>query len=255
MTAQQEVPLRAEYGLDAPGVIRGLVLGTGASLLAMLLMLWLATGPVHGTAAVVAGTAGVLAAVSALACGGEAVLMWRSSVSNKPKLFARELAALAVPDKAEALDLGPGTGQLLAVLARQLGPGGHVVGIDIWRTQDQSMNSKDRAETNMRAEGLADRVELVTGDFRSLPFADGRFDAVTATLAVHNVADSGGRAAVLRESVRVLRPGGRLLVIDFRHTAEYAAVLRSLSRVSDVQISSRRYQIYPPVRVVTATVS
>jgi ubiquinone/menaquinone biosynthesis C-methylase UbiE len=49
---------------------------------------------------------------------------------------------------------------------------------------------------------------------------------VTSSLAIHNVPDAAGRDAAIDEIVRVLRPGGCALVVDFRHAAEYAARMR-----------------------------
>jgi ubiquinone/menaquinone biosynthesis C-methylase UbiE len=52
--------------------------------------------------------------------------------------------------------------------------------------------------------------------------------------------------------VRVLRPGGRVLIQDFRHTAEYERVSKD-SGATDVRRSGRSFLIFPPVRVVSAT--
>ena len=82
-----------------------------------------------------------------------------------------------------------------------------------------------RAERNAAAEGVRDRVELADADARDLPFASAWFDLVVSNLALSNIRDAGGQAQALREAVRVLRPGGRLRIVD-DGADRYAAVLR-----------------------------
>jgi arsenite methyltransferase len=74
---------------------------------------------------------------------------------------------------------------------------------------------------------LRDRVELVDADARDLPFASASFDLVVSSLALSNIRDAGGRAQALREAVRVLRPGGRLRIVD-DGAGRYAALLRDV---------------------------
>lgn len=65
---------------------------------------------------------------------------------------------------------------------------------------------------NAQAGGVADRVELHTADMTQLPFPDDSFDIVTSALAVHNIPTASGRRRALDAAIRVLRPGGRLLM-------------------------------------------
>jgi len=75
------------------------------------------------------------------------------------------------------------------------------------------------------AEGVRGRVELVDADARDLPFGSASFDVVVSSLAISNIRDAGGRAQALREAARVVRPGGRLRIVD-EGAGRYAAVLR-----------------------------
>jgi ubiquinone/menaquinone biosynthesis C-methylase UbiE len=75
-------------------------------------------------------------------------------------------------------------------------------------------------------EGVADKVEVHTGDARKLPFPDASFDVVLSSMALHNIYNAGERQTALREIARVLAPGGRVLIVDVRHTSKYAATLR-----------------------------
>jgi hypothetical protein len=72
---------------------------------------------------------------------------------------------------------------------------------------------------------VADRVELHTGDMKALPFEDNSFDVVLSSFAIHNIWGSAGRQKAITEAVRVLRPGGRLMISDVRATGQYQAQL------------------------------
>jgi arsenite methyltransferase len=85
-------------------------------------------------------------------------------------------------------------------------------------------------------EGVAERVDLHTGDMRQLPFDDGVFDVVVSSLAIHNVPGAGERARALREAARVLKKGGKLAIADIRYTRAYARVLEACG----LQVTGRR---------------
>lgn len=126
------------------------------------------------------------------------------------------------------LDLGCGRGAVLVAAARRL-PDGEAHGVDLWRSKDQSGNDPETARANAAAAGVADRVVLHTADMTELPFPDGGFDVVTSALAIHNIPSEDGRTLAVREALRVLRSGGRLVVADISHAKDYAAVLRPLA--------------------------
>jgi arsenite methyltransferase len=65
-----------------------------------------------------------------------------------------------------------------------------------------------------------------TGDARKLPFDDASFDIVLSSNALHNIYNAGERQTAVREVARVLKPGGHVLILDIRHTNQYAAILR-----------------------------
>jgi ubiquinone/menaquinone biosynthesis C-methylase UbiE len=110
------------------------------------------------------------------------------------------------------LDLGCGRGAVLIAAARRV-PRGRAVGVDLW-SADQSGNRPEATRANAAAAGVADRVEVRTGDLTALPFPDHSFDVVTSAMAIHNIKSAEGRYRALDEAVRVLRPGGRLLIAD-----------------------------------------
>jgi ubiquinone/menaquinone biosynthesis C-methylase UbiE len=143
-----------------------------------------------------------------------------TTVRGKLRVWERELDRLGLRGDEYLLDLGCGRGAVLVAAARRL-PRGRAVGVDLWRSRDQSGNDPETTRRNALAAGVADRIELRTADMIDLPFADGTFDVVTSALAIHNIATADGRRRAVAEAMRVLRPGGRLLLADFRHTSEY----------------------------------
>ncbi len=99
-----------------------------------------------------------------------------------------------------ALDVACGSGKLTAELARIAGGGGRVVGLDF------SPEMLDIARRNHPG------IEFLEGDALKLPFEDGSFDAVTIAFGLRNLADP---VLGLREMVRVLKPAGRAVVLEF----------------------------------------
>jgi arsenite methyltransferase len=151
------------------------------------------------------------------------------------------------------LDIGCGRGAVLMTAARRL-PRGRAVGVDLWRVRDQSGNCAEATCRNAMLEGVAGRVDVETGDMTDLAFPDGSFDVVVSMTAVHNV----GRDRVDRaidEAVRVLRPGGRLLIADIRFTRRYEQRLRELG-MRDVTRHSLGWRLWwsgPWLRSVLVT--
>ena len=121
--------------------------------------------------------------------------------------WKRELVAAAARGASVglvAIDLACGTGDLAFDIARAV-PGARVTGVDA------SPNMIDAACRRAAGEEPA-RVHFVVGDMTRLDAATGSADLVTAGYAFRNVPD---HRAALREAARVLKPGGRLLTLDF----------------------------------------
>jgi SAM-dependent methyltransferase len=151
-------------------------------------------------------------------------------------LRAFEAEHLALVAGHRALDVGCGRGEVSCAMAARVGPTGHVVGVDA--SESMLADARDRAT----AEGVA--VDFRVGDALALDEPDGSFDAVRAERVVQWIAD--GEAAVA-EMVRVLRPGGRLglidtdwrtLAIDLPDLEAAAAVSRGMLAIRGVPASA-----------------
>jgi demethylmenaquinone methyltransferase/2-methoxy-6-polyprenyl-1,4-benzoquinol methylase len=118
----------------------------------------------------------------------------------------RAIQSLVLTGRETVLDLCAGTGDL-GIEARTARPGAaRVLGVDFSPVM-LTLGMKKVSERR-----LADRMALVQGDASSIPVADRSVDAVTIGFGIRNVED---RAAACREMVRVLRPGGRVAILEF----------------------------------------
>jgi arsenite methyltransferase len=205
---------RGEYGVDAPYV-----------------PLWLGAGAVAAVAAFFIGSALSIPTVAipavniALALAASVADYVYASRFGKFAVWAELLLFLNLRGDERVLDLGCGRGAVLLMVAKLL-PRGRTVGIDLWKIADQSGNALKVTTRNAELEGVADRVELRTGDMRALPFEDDSFDVVLSSLAIHNIPDPAGRAKAIDEAVRVLRRDGRFVIVDIGATREYETRLR-----------------------------
>lgn len=207
--------LPPDYGIDGPPVV-------AAHLMTSVVCVALAGGMLAS------GWSGVgmiaLPLLIALYTGvmGLLVIVWSKVI----KIRERDVLLRRIPWRGDeqVLDVGCGRG-LMLIGAMQQAPCGRGLGIDVWRTLDQSGNRPEATLENARRAGVADRVRVETADMCQLPCEDASFDVVLTCWAVHNVGRRRDREQAMREMVRVLKPGGWLVVADVRHQREYALVL------------------------------
>src|SRR6476659_10731126 len=218
------------YGIDAPVAVRNLLIVAALgiiSLVTRLLGVWSRQDPIAMIARplIVAGL------------GSGAMALWMIYDSKIGKVREREkyLDKIAWRGDERVLDVGCGLGLFLIGAARRLSTG-RAVGIDKWQAEDLSGNNAAGALDNAMIEGVADKVEVQTGDARNLPFPDATFDVVLSSMALHNIYNAGERQTAVREIARVLKSGGRVLIADIRHLTQYAATLR------DAGVDARRVQ-------------
>ena len=239
----------ADYGIDAPGVVRNLFVLGGVLLLAAVLGP-ARIGPFTLLGITVSmGVRGLFVAV-AVVCLLEGALMILSSEVGKLRHRDRMLSMIPWTGAENVLDVGTGRG-LLAIGAAKRLTTGRAIGLDVWSASDLSANSADAFLANAEAEGVAERVEVRSADARRMPFPDASFDVVLSSLCLHNIPDARGRAEACREIGRVLIPGGVALVSDFRQTGLYAKAFRE----ADFRVERSHpalFETFPPARIVTA---
>ncbi len=146
------------------------------------------------------------------------------TLRGKHVVWQRLLDDLALTGGETVVDIGCGRGAVLLLAAARL-PRGKAIGIDIWATRDQSGNAEAATRANAELEGVTDRIELVTADMRELPLGDASADVIVSSLAIHNISGADERAKAIAEIARVLKPGGRVVLVDINFTRAYAAEL------------------------------
>ena len=120
------------------------------------------------------------------------------------KRFTIELSAVRPGQR--VLDIAGGTGDLTARFSQLVGPDGEVILADI----NESMLQVGRDKLTDR--GLVGNIRYIQANAECLPFPDNYFDCITIAFGLRNVTD---KPAALAEMLRVLKPGGRCLVLEF----------------------------------------
>jgi ubiquinone/menaquinone biosynthesis C-methylase UbiE len=125
-------------------------------------------------------------------------------LGSRRRTFGRLVGLAGVRPGDRVLDLGCGPGYLTALAAAAASPGGSAVGVD---------PSVPMVEQARRLRG-GGSCSFEVGRAEALTAADGSFDVVVSSLAVHHIPEPA-RATAFAEAFRVLRPGGRVLLADF----------------------------------------
>jgi len=149
------------------------------------------------------------------------LLVWLFTLGRE-RAFREKMLRLARLQPGEVvLDVGCGTGTLASLAARQVGPTGTAYGIDA--------SPEMIARATRKARRQDDRVIFKVGAAQELPFPDAQIDVVLTTLMLHHL-PRPSRQQLAHEMRRVLKPGGRVLAIDFGEGGHGKGFLRHLHR-------------------------
>ena len=134
------------------------------------------------------------------------LLAWFILRGREPTLREKMVDLAALKSGETVLDVGCGTGTLLIAAKRRIGASGRAFGID--------PSPEMIARAQKKAKKLGAEITFRVGVIESLPFPDGYCDAVLSTLMIYHLL-AELRECGAREIARVLKPGGRVLAVDF----------------------------------------
>jgi ubiquinone/menaquinone biosynthesis C-methylase UbiE len=132
----------------------------------------------------------------------------KESYPLREPLLREVIQAWELPSGSQGLDVGCGIGQPALLLAEEVGPNGHVTGLD------SSPEFLRYAEDFVRRSNFSDQISFQVGDAHHLPFEDGEFDWVWSVDCV-GYPGVGDPPPLVRELARVLRPGGKLAILTW----------------------------------------
>lgn len=139
------------------------------------------------------------------------MFLWLISFGRERTYRERVLDLANLKRGESVLDIGCGTGTLAIAASRRVGAKGSVFGVDA------SPEMLARASNKASKAGAA--IDFKNGVVEALPFADGQFDTVLSTVMLHHLRPKS-RLECAREVRRVLKPGGRVLIVDFAKPAD-----------------------------------
>jgi SAM-dependent methyltransferase len=217
----QKPKIAGEYGIDAPYV--PVLSGVGA--IALVAYSFVQVG----------FTRSISLALAALLFAQVASYMY-TTTRGKFAVWQSICDQLAEPRDGRILDVGCGRG-MVVITALCEWPAATAVGIDLWRSRDQTGNDPAATTRNATLNGVADRLELLTQDMAELNVGSDAFDYVFANVAIQNVKDRDARRKTIEGMYAATRPGGEIRIVDIQYVKQYADDLRACGAV-DVTVRS-----------------
>lgn len=230
---------KADYGVDAPGVIRNLSI---TSIIGFLLPVFF---PLIKIGQANIDTSGFI--WMGIACGAMAVWMFVYSKYRKLRHRDRILKMVAWKGDEMVLDVGTGRGLLLIGAAKKLTTG-RATGIDIWNAEDLTSNKMENTLQNAVIEGVKDKVEIKNENAADMSFSDDTFDVVISNLCLHNIYNKEDRKKACNEISRVLKKGGTAIISDFKHVKEYKDNFDNAGLITELSPAS--FTTYPQLDIL-----
>ena len=202
------------YGIDAPGIMRNLILFGALTVIVGFAIPLLTDNSIlkyFSYLIILIGFVFFILGIAMFAYGMKGKYRTRDLMLSKIKWTGNE----------NVLDIGTGQGLLMNGAAKHLTTG-KSIGIDIWSSKDLSDNSINKTLANAELEGVKDKVEVKNEDARSLTFSDNSFDVVLSLLCIHNIEPKADQEKACFEIARVLKPNGIALIGDYVPTTDYA---------------------------------
>lgn len=235
--------MKSKFGIDAPYIVLGFII---SGIICLSIALFMMPFVLH--------LWGTLLSVLFYFYGGyfllNALWMLFSSIWGKGKVFQKMIKRMDIKGDEVVLDLGCGQGWFLTLIAPYLSKG-RAIGLDSWQKKDLSRNSRDQVLSNLEKRKLNEKVDILDGDMRKIPLEDESIDVITASLSIHNLSNFDERKKVLAEISRVLKPNGRIVLMDFQKVQEYQEFFCQTLKWPDIDLSKKQWWMFPPTRILT----
>ncbi len=234
---------KIKYGIDAPVVIRNLILIGAICLAVSLILLSLFTNPILIILGNMTFWPGIFLII-------EGCLMILYGKWGKFRHRERILSLYPWQGDEMVLDVGTGLGLLMIGAAKRL-TNGKSYGIDIFNTYDLSGNSLKQLKTNIELEHVEEKVIIKEENIKETHFEDDFFDVIVSNLCLHNIYEKEGRSEACKEIFRILKPGGKAIISDFRHTKAYKKNFESMGM--EVHKAGPYFiDTHPPLTIIVA---
>ncbi len=234
---------KINYGIDAPVVIRNLLMIGGALILISVFLPSIGYSTLSGLIAHMVFWPGLFMVV-------EGLLMLLYAKWGKFRHRDRMLSLFPWRGDENVLDVGAGLGLLMIGVAKRLTMG-KSYGIDIFNSYDLSSNTLRQLKTNIRLEEVEEKTIVREEDIQQTDFEDEFFDVIVSNLCLHNINKKAGREQACKEIFRLLKPGGKAIISDFIHISAYKGHFENMG-MKVHKAGTYFFDTHPPLTIIVA---